>query len=312
MLLSAQPVTPAAESSPRMTAVMDRAVSVIAIGLSLFQLYTAGLGAMTALVQRSVHLAAILGLTFLLFPPFSRARRDRLSPWLVLDLLLLAAAVACCVYVVVFLDQIYERQGQWQVLDVVVGARETRSDPLLDRIPAKIFWRVYRKFVFPEMPIGGIDVFGCNQAFRDQLLRLEESHSSLIAQIFWMGFRRKTVTYHRIARRHGKSGWSFRKKVNYLLDSIFSFTDLPIRILMIYGAIGTLFTLVLGAITLVVRTAGWIEVPGYATTILTVLFFGVLNIFGIGLVGSYAWRAYENTKRRPLAIVLNQTQFNGN
>ena len=103
--------------SPQLSTV----VSVLAIGLSLFQLYTAGLGAMTAIVQRSVHLAAILALTFILRPPFAAAREDRLTVWLVLDLLLAAASICCCLYVIYYLDDIYERQGNWILSDVVVS-----------------------------------------------------------------------------------------------------------------------------------------------------------------------------------------------
>ena len=83
-------------------------------------------------------------------------------------------------------------------------------------------------------------MFGCNKAFRDTLLQLDESHSSLIAQIFWLGFRRKCITYVRQERTHGTSAWTLRKKVTYLMDSVFAFTDLPIRLLMRVGATGCL------------------------------------------------------------------------
>jgi len=78
-------------------------------------------------------------------------------------------------------------------IDIVIGTREGRADPMLSRLPAQLFWWLYRKYVVPEVPIGGVDVFGCNRAFRDTLLRLDERHSSLIAQIFWLGFRRKII-----------------------------------------------------------------------------------------------------------------------
>jgi TRAP transporter 4TM/12TM fusion protein len=102
-------------------AVTARVVMVLAVGLSLFQLYTAGLGAMTAMVQRSVHLAAILALTFILRPAFSGVRKDRLSAWLLLDALLVAASVYCCFYVVYYLNDIYDRQGNWILSDVIVA-----------------------------------------------------------------------------------------------------------------------------------------------------------------------------------------------
>lgn len=189
-------------------------------------------------------------------------------------------------------------------IDVVVAAREDRQDPLLTRLPAAIFWGLYRRFVVPEIPPGGVDVFACNRAFRDQLLQLEERHSSLIAQIFWLGYRRKFIGYTRQERKHGKSAWTLQKKLNYLMDSVFSFTDLPIRLLIRTGGGAAILSGLFGILVAVFRLAGLIEVTGYAPTILSIIFFGSLNLFGLGIVGSYAWRTYENTKARPLRVVL--------
>ena len=194
-------------------------------------------------------------------------------------------------------------------VDVVVAVREARADPLSARLPAKIFWGLYRRYVMPDVPPGGVDVFACNRAFRDTLLEMRESHSSLIAQIFWLGFRRKFVSYERRAREHGKSAWTLRKKLNYLMDSVFSFTDLPIRLLIRGGALGVLLALMLGVLVVVARVSGAIEVPGYAMTVLVIMFFGALNLLSLGIVGSYAWRTYENTKSRPLAITLRSQTF---
>ena len=187
--------------------------------------------------------------------------------------------------------------------DVAVGTREGRKDPLLSRISSSIFWGLYRRLIVPEMPSGGVDVFGCNRQFRDQLVQLEESRSSLIALIFWLGFRRKLVSYERQVRQEGKSAWTFKKKIDYMMDSIFSFTDLPIRLLIKIGSMGSILAIVLGLTVLIAKLSGLIEVPGYAATVIVVLIFGALNLLGLGLVGTYAWRAYENTKQRPLAVV---------
>ncbi len=201
------------------------------------------------------------------------------------------------------------RSIEREAVDVVIGTRERRGDPMTSRLAASLFWFLYRKFVVPDMPIGGVDVFGCNKDFRDQLLCLEESHSSLIAQLFWLGFRRKQINYSRLARQHGKSAWTFRKKIHYLMDSVFAFTDLPIQLLIVGGGVAFGISLLLGIATVVSRITGWITVPGYAATMVAVLFFGTLNVLGLGLVGSYAWRAYENTKRRPLAIPLTILEY---
>jgi len=98
-----------------------RIVTVVAICLSLYQLYTAGIAALTALVQRSIHLGAILVLTFLLKPPFARARKDRLNLWVVMDWILVAASIYCTAYICINLTAIFERQGDWLATDRIVS-----------------------------------------------------------------------------------------------------------------------------------------------------------------------------------------------
>jgi len=96
-------------------------VMVVAISLSLFQLYTAGITAMTALVQRSIHLGAILFITFLTKPALKTVRKDRLNFWTILDWLLVLAAIYCTYYICTNLTDIFERQGDWLVSDRVVS-----------------------------------------------------------------------------------------------------------------------------------------------------------------------------------------------
>ena len=193
--------------------------------------------------------------------------------------------------------------------DVAFGVRESRADPLSTRIPSQIFWSVYRRFVITDVPRGGVDIFAMTAAFRDRLIALQESNSSLLAQLFWLGGRRAFVGYERLAREHGRSGWTLRKKLRYLSDSVFAFTDLPVRLLFALGTLAMLVALVLAAVTLMAKLIGIVEVPGYAGTMLTILFFGAFNALGLGVVGTYAWRAFENTKGRPLAVIQTEDHF---
>jgi glycosyltransferase involved in cell wall biosynthesis len=195
--------------------------------------------------------------------------------------------------------------------DIVVGSRVGRDDSLFVRAASAVFWRLYRWLISSAIPKGGVDVFACNRRFSDELLQLPEANSSMIGLIFWLGFRRAEVRYRRRARVHGKSAWSLGRKVTYLLDSVFSFTDLPVRLLMVFGLLGVLVASLGGAVVFFARVLGDISVPGYAATMLVILFFGALNALGLGIVGSYAWRGFENTKRRPLAVAMKCSSFAG-
>ena len=193
--------------------------------------------------------------------------------------------------------------------DVVVGTRAKREDPLLKRIFSAIFWRAYRFIVQKEVPPGGVDVFACTREFAAQLLALRERNTTLVGLIFWLGFRRGEVSYSRRARQHGTSAWSFRRRFRYLLDSAFAFSDLPVRMMSLIGVIGIALSMILGVIILMARLAGWIEVPGYTATALLIMFFGGLNSLGIGLLGEYVWRTFENTKGRPGFVIARQRRY---
>jgi polyisoprenyl-phosphate glycosyltransferase len=187
--------------------------------------------------------------------------------------------------------------------DVVFGERQDRNEPIARKITSNVFWWLYRKIVMPEIPKGGVDIFACNRDVRDTVLSIEEPNSSLIAQLFWVGYRRSFVPYVRRERRHGKSAWNFARRLRYMMDSIFSFTDAPIVAVFWAGAFGVAFSAIFGFITFFARIFGYIEEPGYAGIILVNVFFGSTSLLIQGIIGSYLWRTFENTKRRPLRIV---------
>lgn len=190
--------------------------------------------------------------------------------------------------------------------DVAIGERVKRDDPQLAKIASSLFWWLYRKIIFKEIPRGGVDIFGCNRKVRDQLAALSERNSSLVGLLFWIGFRRKLLPYERARREIGKSAWTFSKKWQYLLDSVYSFSDFPIVLLVRVGIVGLLFSFVFAAIVLVSAITNRIEVPGYAATVLVITFFGTLNLLALGVIGIYIWRTFENTKARPGFILLSR------
>jgi glycosyltransferase involved in cell wall biosynthesis len=195
--------------------------------------------------------------------------------------------------------------------DLALGQREGRADPAFSRLSARAFWWFYRHLVQPTMPRGGVDVFACNRRVRDAILELRESNASLVGLLLWVGFRQTTVPYERLPRAEGKSAWTFRKKLRYMADSVFSFTDLPIYLLLFTGFVGSAIVTTAAIVVLVAWALGGVDVPGYTPIMLSILFVGALLTFGLGIVGSYVWRTYENTKRRPLTIEQAVTHYPG-
>ena len=193
--------------------------------------------------------------------------------------------------------------------DVVFGYRARRADPWTSRVLSQAFWSIYRRFVLKDMPRGGVDVFGCTRQVRDRLLELREVNTNLIALLLWLGFRRAFVPYERRPRREGRTGWTVGRKLRYALDSVFSFTDLPIRILLSLGALGTVAAVIAGVVVLVAWWLGRVPVLGYTPLMLVITFFGGLTALGLGMIGQYLWLALQNSRNRPSFIVRSSWQF---
>jgi glycosyltransferase involved in cell wall biosynthesis len=206
------------------------------------------------------------------------------------------------------IEQFYERltSGKW---DVAVGTRTQRNDPAGSRGASRVYWALYRRVVQRDMPSGGVDIFACNSGVAKQLAALGETNSSLIGLLFWLGYRRTDVPYSRDERKHGKSAWSFSKKFRYMLDSIFSFTSLPITLILILGILGTMLSFLAALTVFVAWLFGAVEVPGYTAQMLVLLFATGSLLFAMGIVGTYVWRTFENTKGRPNSVVMMKESF---
>ena len=206
------------------------------------------------------------------------------------------------------IDQFFEAlsSGDW---DVVVGTRLKRDDPRASRAMSRVYWTVYRRLIQKDMPPGGVDIFACTRDVAQKFDGLRESNSCLVGLLFWLGFRRLEVPYARSERLHGVSGWSFSKKIRYLLDSVFSFTSLPITIILIVGILGTAGAFLAAGVILIAWLAGFVDVPGYTATMLVLLLSTGSILSALGIVGTYVWRTFENTKGRPISVVMTEEVF---
>jgi glycosyltransferase involved in cell wall biosynthesis len=187
--------------------------------------------------------------------------------------------------------------------DIVFGARVNRSDPIVSRFFSAVYWRIYRRFINREIPVGGVDVFACTNQVTKVINGLVEGRTSLIGMLFWVGYRRSFIDYTRNQREFGKSSWTFRKKFEYMANSVFSFSDLPIRIIRTIGIVGAFSSLVLSSILFILASKDAISVPGYAPLMIVVLFGSSANLIALGILGSYIWRSFELAQSRPISII---------
>ena len=194
-------------------------------------------------------------------------------------------------------------------VDVVLGKRAARDDAAGTRWPAQLFWWVYRMFVQRDMPRGGVDVFGLNLAARNALLTMHEANTSLVGQLVWLGMRRVEIPYARRRRLWRQSSWTLRKRLRYMANSVFSFTDVPILLVGVVGAVGLAVTLVVSTVVIVAYAVGTIQTPGYTPLILAIMFSTFVILLGLGIIGSYVWRTFENSKQRPHVVPMLHESF---
>ena len=186
--------------------------------------------------------------------------------------------------------------------DVAVGVRQSRKDGVVSRTLSAVFWKVFNRVSSLELPRGGVDIFALSRSARETLNSFEESSTSLIGLIYWMGFRRQEVPYHRVERRVGKSSWSLQKRINYAKDSITAFSEFPLTVFLWSGAVGAIVSLVFALIGAFQYIFTSDHQSQREVTAIGLLFVASYLMAGLGVLGTYLWRIADNVRKRPDSI----------
>lgn len=189
--------------------------------------------------------------------------------------------------------------------NVVIATRADREEPFLQKALSGLYASIMQKLALHNMPKGGFDSFLIDRQVIDVLVEMQEKNTSLMSQILWSGFKTGSVSYTRLKRTAGKSRWTFSKKIKLAIDSILSFSYFPIRFISGIGILSFLAALIASIVILCLKLTGTIDVEGYTSIIVLILFcFGVI-MFSMGILGEYIWRAFDAARKRPPFIVEN-------
>ena len=153
-----------------------------------------------------------------------------------------------------------------------------------------------------EMPPTGADFFLLDRQVLDAFLEFKESNVSVFALISWMGFRQETIAYDKQARFSGHSGWTLKKKLKLLVDSITSFTYLPIRIMSYVGFLVAFAGFVYASIVIANALSGH-PVEGWSSLMVVILVVGGIQMLMMGVLGEYLWRALDESRGRPRYLI---------
>ena len=186
--------------------------------------------------------------------------------------------------------------------DVAIGVRKSRKDGVVSRTLSAVFWKIFNRVSSLELPRGGVDIFALSRSARETLNTFEESSTSLIGLIYWMGFRRQEVPYHRAERRVGKSSWSLQKRINYAKDSVTAFSEFPLTVFLWSGAVGAIVSLVFALIGAFQYIFTSDHQSQREVTAIGLLFVASYLMAGLGVLGTYLWRIADNVRKRPDSI----------
>jgi dolichol-phosphate mannosyltransferase len=168
---------------------------------------------------------------------------------------------------------------------------------------ARLYYGLMRQVVGVKgIPATGADFFLLDRKVIEAVRRFPESNVSLLALLVWLGFRQESVLYVKQPRLHGRSGWSWGKKIKLVIDSVTAFTYLPIRCMSVVGVVVALIGFVYALVVLINGLLGH-PTSGWTSLMIAVLVIGGIQMTMMGVLGEYVWRALDEARRRPRYII---------
>ena len=188
--------------------------------------------------------------------------------------------------------------------DVVYATRIARDgETFVKRVTARGFYRIARMMTRMELPENTGDFRVMSRKSVDALGKLRERHRFMKGLFSWIGFRQTGIPYRREPRYAGTTKWNYWKLWNFAIEGLTSFSIGPLQFASYFGAVVALFGF-LYALFLVARTLILgIDVPGYASIMVAILFFSGVQLVTLGVIGEYLGRMFNETKQRPLYLV---------
>jgi glycosyltransferase involved in cell wall biosynthesis len=193
--------------------------------------------------------------------------------------------------------------------DVVYGVRKKRKEGILKVASYAAFYRLLQRVSDIEIPLDSGDFCVMKSRVVKEMLNLNERNLFLRGMRSWVGFKHFGFEYERAARFDGDSNYTISKLFKIAFDGIFSFSSLPLRATTFIGGLG-FFGAILYSLKLLFSSLIYgIEVKGFITITLLIIFFGSLQLISIGIIGEYIARIYNESKQRPHAIISESSEI---
>ena len=193
--------------------------------------------------------------------------------------------------------------------EVVLAQRASRvCDSFLKRVTAAAYYRIHNRLSDLKLPENVGDFRLMDRAVVNALKQLPERHRFMKGLFAWVGFTTVIVQYEREKRSAGHSKFSGWRLWTFALEGITSFSTLPLRCWTYLGAFVAALAFLYGAFIIARTLIFGIVLPGYASELSLLLFFGGLQLVGLGVVGEYIGRIYDEAKGRPIYLIKRRYQ----
>lgn len=190
-----------------------------------------------------------------------------------------------------------------ETLDCVTAYQEDRKEGALLTKFKSAFYEIINKIAEVNFVNGASDFRLLNRKMIDAVLSMSEYHRFSKGIFSWVGFNTKYIPYEVQEREVGESKWSFLKLFKYAIEGIMAFSTLPLRLSTSVGFISAVGAIVYLVVVVLQKLISGIDIPGYATIIVLILFLGGMQLFCLGILGEYLSKVYVQTKNRPIYIL---------
>ena len=197
-------------------------------------------------------------------------------------------------------------------VDCVAAFQEKRKEGKVLSALKSCFYKIINKVSEVDFVNGASDFRLMRRQMVNAVLSMTEYHRFSKGILSWVGFNTEHIAYEVQPREHGESKWSVVKLTKYAIEGIVAFSTAPLKIATIVGFIASLLSIIYLLVVVIQKLFFEIDVPGYATIVVLILFLGGLILFSLGIIGEYLAKIYVQIKNRPIYIekeyFTNQTE----
>ena len=208
-------------------------------------------------------------------------------------------------------ELILEMLAKWREgYEVVYAIRaERKGETWFKEFTAKAFYRIIYKITDIDIPMDTGDFRLMDRKVVNALKTMHEKHRFMRGMSVWVGFRQTGVKYVRAERYAGETKYPLKKMLKFAMDGITSFSYFPLQLATYVGFVAALLAVLGIIVTIILRLSGSHAFLGQATTLVSVLFLGGVQLICLGILGEYLGRIYDEVKGRPLYIVREALGF---